>query len=295
MKASRRHFLQATLATAVAASALSAGVARAQGSGLLAKAKAAGVMRVGTAGNEPNSIILPDRFTGEALESAQLIVRDMGIPKIEPVITPFASIIPALQAGRIDMISSGLSITPARCDQVAFSDPYFCKLTNLMVKKGNPLGLKRFEDIAKNPQVKFGYTLGGTEGPQARAAGVADAQISTFPSAAELVDALRSGRIDALALPDQQVNWRLSKGGWESKELETPGSFIPKVNGKDQLTCPAFAFRRADSAFRDEFNKVLAARKQDGSILKIVTQFGVTEQGFRIGEKMTAEQLCKAG
>jgi polar amino acid transport system substrate-binding protein len=291
MAITRRGFMQWSFAAGAAGAW---GMSLAQGSALLEKCKAAGVIRVGTAGNEPNSIILPDRFTGEALECAQLLARDLGIARIEPVITPFGSIIPALQAGRIDMISSGLSITPLRCEQVAFSNPYFAKLTNLMVKKGNQLALKTFDDIAKNPKVRYGYTLGGTEGPQARAAGVADAQISTYPSAAELIDALRAGRIDVLALPDQQVNWRLSKGGWESKELETPGSFVPKINGKDNLTCPAFAFRQQDSSFRDEFNKVLTARKADGSILKIVTQFGVTERGYRLVESMTFEQFCKA-
>lgn len=294
MKYPRRRFLKWSLATGVAGSIGAPAWAQGAEPALLTRLKKAGVVRVGTSGNEPGSIILPDKFTGEAMLTAELLCKDLGIARMEPVITPFSSIIPALQAGRIDMISSGLSITPARCAQVAFSDPYFAKLTNLMVKKGNPLGLKNFDDVAKNPKARLGYVLGGTEGPQARAAGVTDAQISTFPSSAELLDGLRAGRIDALALPDQQVNWRLSKGGWETKELDTSESFVPKLNGKDSLTCPAFAFRNADADFRDLFNQALAKRKEDGSILKIVTQFAVSERGFRLAEKMTAQQLCQA-
>lgn len=294
MEFDRRHFLGLTVAVGMSGGGWSLAHAQTGTSELLAKARASGTLRVGCSGHEPSSIVTPDKFTGESLESAHLVLKGLGIQTLEPVVMQFGGLIPALQAGRIDMIAQSMSITPVRCEQVSFSDPYYAKLTNLMVKKGSNLGLKRFEDIAKDRKIRFGYTLGGTEGPQAKAAGVADEQISTFPSPPALIDALRAGRIDVLALPDTQVNWRLSKGGWEAQELETPGSFVPVVDGKEQLTYTAFGFRRSDAAFRDEFNDELARKRKDGSLLDVVTRFGVTKQGYDLAQSRTAAELCRA-
>jgi polar amino acid transport system substrate-binding protein len=288
----RRRFLELS-ALSVPAAGLAGYPLSAFAAGALERIKQTGVVRVGCSSQEPTSMVTPDGFTGESLEAAQVVLRGMGIQKLEPVVMQFGALIPALQAGRIDMIAQGLSITPPRCEQIVFSDPYYAKLTNLLVMKGNPHGVKNFNDIAKKPDVRFAYTLGGTEGPQAKSAGVTEAQTSTYPTSPALIDALKAGRVDAIAIPDLMVNWRLAKKGWEAELFETPGSFLPKMNGKDNLTCVAFGFRKDDMDFRDAFNKVLGEKKVSGELKAVVKKFGVTDEGFELAQKLTAEQLCK--
>jgi polar amino acid transport system substrate-binding protein len=247
-------------------------------------------IRIGAANIAPHVVMDGQKQTGEALEVARKALSEMGVTNVEILTIDFGALIPALQANRIDMIASGMSITPPRCKQVAFSDPYYGKAEALIVKKGNPLGLKTYDDIAKNPAARFGHVLGGTEGPQAASAGIQESQISTYPDSATLADALKADRIDALALPDLQVNWILKKSGWE--EFETPEPFVPKLDGKDQVLFTAFGFSLEDAPFRDKFNEVLDRMKKDGTVSSLVKDFAITQFGVDLAADQTFQQVC---
>jgi polar amino acid transport system substrate-binding protein len=47
----------------------------------------------------------------------------------------FDSLIGALQAGSIDFIAAGMSVTEARLENVDFSDPYFASNQVIIVRK----------------------------------------------------------------------------------------------------------------------------------------------------------------
>jgi len=62
--------------------------------------------------------------TGFDVEAIQWIANEMGFEvKIMPV--DWDAIIPTLKAGNIDLIASGMTITPERQKQVDFTDPYW--------------------------------------------------------------------------------------------------------------------------------------------------------------------------
>jgi len=62
--------------------------------------------------------------TGFDVEAIQWIANEMGFEvKIVPV--DWDAIIPTLKAGNIDLIASGMTITPERQKQVDFTDPYW--------------------------------------------------------------------------------------------------------------------------------------------------------------------------
>src|SRR5690606_32327848 len=86
-----------------------------------------GVLRIGYANEAP--FAYQDSTTGELTGEAPAIVRlvadDLGIAEVEGVLTEFGSLIPGLLAGRFDMIAAGMYVTPARCAQVAFSEPTY--------------------------------------------------------------------------------------------------------------------------------------------------------------------------
>ena len=63
------------------------------------------------------------RYTGFDVESIRWIAERQGFDVVI-VAVPWEGIIPALQARQIDMIYSGMTITPERATQVAFSKPY---------------------------------------------------------------------------------------------------------------------------------------------------------------------------
>ncbi len=63
------------------------------------------------------------RYTGFDVESIRWIAERQGFDVVI-VAVPWEGIIPALRARQIDMIYSGMTITPERATQVAFSKPY---------------------------------------------------------------------------------------------------------------------------------------------------------------------------
>jgi len=75
-------------------------------------------------------------LTGFDVESILWIAEQQGFDVIiQP--TDWNGIIPALNAGQIDMIYSGMSITPERAEQVTFSDPYWDVGCSIVVRTEN--------------------------------------------------------------------------------------------------------------------------------------------------------------
>ena len=100
-----------------------------------------GFIRIGYAVEAPYAFLTPDgELTGESPEVAKRITSRLGIPRITWRQVEFASLIDELDAGRIDMIASGMFVTEERARRVAFSIPTFHTHQALLVRAGNPGG-----------------------------------------------------------------------------------------------------------------------------------------------------------
>ena len=73
------------------------------------------------------------------------VLKEMGIEKVEAVVMDFASLIPGLQANRLDIIPS-VFILPKRCALVSFSNPIWKGGSAFLVAKGNPKNLHSYDD-----------------------------------------------------------------------------------------------------------------------------------------------------
>ena len=72
---------------------------------------------------------------GYDVELLQMMAKDLGV-KLEIQDMDFTGQIPALLAGRVDMVSNGLVNTPERAKTIAFTEPYVPYQLVLMVQKG---------------------------------------------------------------------------------------------------------------------------------------------------------------
>jgi ABC-type amino acid transport substrate-binding protein len=77
----------------------------------------------------------------------------MGHTNIEPVQTEWGGLIPGLQAGRFDIITGGMNILAARCENVAFSEPMARIGDGFLVPAGNPKGIGNYDDIRESGAV----------------------------------------------------------------------------------------------------------------------------------------------
>jgi arginine/lysine/histidine/glutamine transport system substrate-binding/permease protein len=105
---------------------------------------------------------------------------------------PFDGLIPALQAKTLDMVISGMTITPERGQTVDFSSPYFKAGLAIAVREGNNQ-IKSLEDLkGKRIAVQIG-TTGAEQANQ-----VEGATVSTFDGAPLALQELLNGRVDAV-------------------------------------------------------------------------------------------------
>ena len=87
------------------------------------------------------------------VDLARAMAKSMGV-KAQLKTMPFAELLPALEAGKIDMIISNMTITPGRNMKVAFVGPYFVSGKAFLTKKKTiALGDEADDIDAKNTKL----------------------------------------------------------------------------------------------------------------------------------------------
>ncbi len=120
----------------------------AQDSGVLQRIIKKGELRVGTSGTQPPFSVKSKEGTlmGYEVELAQLIAEAMKI-KLKFVEKPFSELLPALEKGEIDVIMSGMTITPERNLKVAFVGPYILTGKSILAKSKRLAALDEMSEI----------------------------------------------------------------------------------------------------------------------------------------------------
>ncbi|MDD4754410.1 MAG: ectoine/hydroxyectoine ABC transporter substrate-binding protein EhuB [Desulfitobacteriaceae bacterium] len=254
----------------------------------LEKVKAQGYVTVGFANEKPYAYQTPEgELTGEAVEVARVILKNLGIEEMRGELTEFGALIPGLQAKRFDMITAGMYITPDRAKEVAFANPEYTIGEGLGVKKGNPLDLHSYEDIAKHETAIVAIPSGVIEYDYLTACGVPEDRIITVPDITSALAAVQAGRADAFTATGPAVQATLETANDSS--LERVMDFQqPVIDGKNVKGFGATAFRKDDNDFREAFNAELKNLEESGELLKIIEPFGFTEQELPGG--ITAEE-----
>jgi polar amino acid transport system substrate-binding protein len=258
------------------------------GGNTLEKAKKQGYVTVGFANEKPYAYATPDgKLTGEAVEIARVILQRMGIQEMNGVLTEFGSLIPGLKAKRFDIITAGMYITPERVKEVAFANPEYSIGEALAVKKGNPLKLASYKDIAANPKTKVAVMSGAIEVEYLEKSGVKKEQMVLVPDQPSAVAALQSGRADAITMTGPSLQAVLESA--KDASLERVMDFKqPEIDGKSIRGYGAAAFRKEDEAFVKAYNEELQKLKESGELLEILKPFGFTEQELP-GDKTASE------
>lgn len=136
---------------------------------------------------------------GSDIDIGTEVARRMGM-KAKFNNTGFDGIIAALLAKKCDAIISGMNDTAERRQQVAFID-YLSVGQSLMVKKGNPKGIKTLAGLSgKTVSVEVGTTnkqFLDAQNKVLKKQGKPAIKIITFPHDTDAANALKTGRVDA--------------------------------------------------------------------------------------------------
>ena len=250
------------------------------------------IVRVGFTNEAPYSVAQPDKTTGIDPDIMRAFLTSQGVTEIDGVLMDFGSLIPALEANRIDVITAGLWINTDRCKQIAFSDPTTQVGQGFAVKKGNPMNLHSYADVAK-AGARFGANTGGLEFGWADIAGIPKANQVQFPDLQTSIAALQAGRVDAVSNNTFAIADYLNT-------LKDPNlEYVPLTtqpvdeNGKSTEAYSSFGFRQADTDFVTAFNAWVSTQKASGDLLKLISPYGITADAIPPAS-VTAASLCGA-
>ncbi|QIZ77705.1 basic amino acid ABC transporter substrate-binding protein [Ferrimonas lipolytica] len=174
----------------------------------------------------------------------ELVIKDM----------KFDSLVVALNAGKIDMIAAGMTITEERQANVDFSTPYY-EATQLVISHHDV-------DFSSSEQLKgkkIAVQLGTTGDTMAKDF---TTDVSAFNTGFEAVMELANGKVDAVlfdAAPAQNII--AGKPKLKASKVE----FTPEYYG--------FAVAKGDHELLTQINSTLDNMKTDGRYQQLLSQY----------------------
>jgi polar amino acid transport system substrate-binding protein len=221
------------------------------------------VVRIGTEGAYPpfNFIDQSGKLAGFDVDIGLALCGKMKV-KCEVVAQDWDGIIPALIAGKYDVIIASMFITDERKKVVSFTDPYYIAAMAHVVQKNSDI--KEFTDAALK-----GKAVGAQSSTTQ-----ADFIQKTYPSAdIHLYKTQDEANLDmANGRLDVMVGDYLPMSDWVNK---TDDGKCCEISG-EPITDPKFvgdgvgmAVRQEDNDLRENLNKALAEIRADGTYKKI--------------------------
>lgn len=134
----------------------------AEGSPVIARIVANGALRVGMSGNQPplNFKSRSGRMMGLEVDIARGLSAMMGVePRI--VEMPFSELLGALEGGEVDLVISGVTITPARNMKVPFVGPYQLSGKSILTKSATLAKADDTSDL-NQPTLRLAALSGST-------------------------------------------------------------------------------------------------------------------------------------
>lgn len=162
----------------------------------------------------------------------------------------------ALNAGQCDVAASAMTITPERKKNIAFSSPYYDSKQSLLVPVDSDI--KSIKDLAGKA---VGVQQGTTGKSYTEKNAPKTAKITSFPSDAEMYQALQAGQVDAL-LQDLPVNLEHTKKGKFTivQQYDTDESY-------------GLALKKDNAKLLKDVNAQLADLKSSGDYQKLYDKY----------------------
>jgi polar amino acid transport system substrate-binding protein len=199
--------------------------------------------------------------TGFDVDSMKWIAQKKGMDvKFQSI--AWDGIIPALQAGKVDLIYSGMTITPERAEQVNFSTPYWEINQDVVAKTGSKITVD---------DVKSGKAIVGAQSGCTAAIWVDKNLITTgkmpqdrlklYANTPLAIDDLVAGRVDAV-MYDDNVMKAMIEG--------RPVGIIGNIETKEEF---GIAVRKSDPELLATLNEGLAELKADPYWQELIVKY----------------------
>jgi polar amino acid transport system substrate-binding protein len=196
---------------------------------------------------------------GFEVDFADAIAKELGVPKVEWVSTPFSGLFSPAPKD-FDMAINEITITEERSRVVDFSVPYFDANQGFLIKNGGPA--EGVTSIAEMKDLLFGFQTATTGGDYIREEIQPNEQPRQFTTLGAAVQALANGQIDAF-LMDVAIGAEIVKE--RSDEVDMTGQFVTK----EQY---GVLFEKG-SSLREPVNEAIEKIKADGTLEKLQAEW----------------------
>jgi polar amino acid transport system substrate-binding protein len=177
-------------------------------------AQASEALRAGTSADYPPlAFTQAGRIVGIEADLAAALAERLDRP-IHFVELSWEELIPALEAGEIDLIMAGRSVTDARARRVAFTRPYL-NLGQMALIRMADLGRFATPGALRRTDARVGFSEGTTGSRYAREH-LANATLVPQEDVDQGVQALRSGAIEVF-IHDAPTVWRIASAPGEEQ------------------------------------------------------------------------------
>jgi polar amino acid transport system substrate-binding protein len=201
---------------------------------------------------------------GFEVDFAAAIAKELGVPKVQWVSTPFSGLFSPAPKD-FDMAINEITITPERSKVVDFSVPYFDANQGFLIKKGGPA--EGVTSIADMKDLQFGFQATTTGGAYIQDKIQPDKQPREFSTLGAATQALANGQIDAF-LMDVAIGAEIVKE--RGQDIDMTGQFITNERYG--------ALFEKGNPLKAQVNKAIEAMKADGTLKKLQAKwFPATE------------------
>lgn len=231
------------------------------GAGLLSSTVAArplqdvlnyGTLRVGVALFPPWVMRDPSgELTGFEIDVARRLAQDMNL-EVEFNVYPWDRIIRGLEAGEVDVIAAGLSITPERALHVAFSRPYATGGTTLATNLETTSNVTSLDDL--NDTFYTVAAISGSAAEELARRLFPRAELELYEDADTASSALVAGEVDAY-LDNEPIPTFLALENPAVVDVPVPEPLLPTPAG--------FGVAKGDPDFVNFLDAWITAREAD--------------------------------
>ena len=198
----------------------------------------------------------------------------MGVDKIKLEWMPWESQVPALLSKRTDVIAGNIHHTPARDKVISFSGPAYWYGPVIIVAKGNPLGIKSYDDLK-------GKKVGSISGSAANSyLGQIGVKSTPFKTEIDELQSLNQGRLEAVLEDDLvYLEFAKSNAGSNLEPLWAIAAPAAIINGGG-YGMARFALRKEDCTLRSAYTQALAEMRANGQVSYILKKYGLSDRNL---------------
>ncbi|MCQ5130115.1 basic amino acid ABC transporter substrate-binding protein [Butyricicoccus faecihominis] len=196
-----------------------------------------------------------NEVAGIDAEIAGAIAEKLGM-KLEITDMAFDSLIPAVQAGTIDIVLAGMTVDPERAEAVTFTDSYATGVQVIIVPEDS--------EIAKVDDLD-GKTIGvqsGTTGDLYCTDAYGQEQVKQFDNGALAVAALTNGQVDCVVIDNEPA-----------KNYVEANQGLKILDTEYAIEDYAAAIAKDNTELLDKVNAAMKELKDDGTISGIIEKY----------------------